>query len=65
MKNQTNGTEPVYYISLPFPFDSIIEAEKYQAKHGHLRGHQITYYMPQPKIPIWVIRILKFLNLYN
>ena len=57
------GTEPVYHISLPKTFKTIPEAQAY-IKGCH-QNYQITYYIPQPKIPIWVIRILKFLNLYN
>ena len=65
MKTKTNGTEPVYHISLPKTFKTLLEAQAYMKEYQLPTYYEITYFIPQPQIPIWVIRILKFLNLYS
>ena len=53
-----------YYASFQAEFDTIQEANQYISQHD-LIGCRVTYYIPQPQIPNWVIRILKTFNLYK
>lgn len=57
-------TKIIYHLSIMREFDNLQEANRYRIKK-ELRGYKITYHIPQPIIPTWVIKTLKFFNLYK
>ena len=56
-----------YKLSFDKEFDNIQDALAYrnEKRSKGLRGLRVTYFMPQPIIPTWVVKILKFFNLYK
>ena len=54
-----------YHISLKNQFHNLQNANKYMNDNNMNDKYVITYYMPQPKIPLFIIKLLKLLHLYE